>query len=117
MQCRVTLAVEVPNLRSVVVVGGGGSLELLHEAKKHGQGPRTALARELHAWSEIMKWGEECDFREGSAAGDVKVSSGDKCGPEIRVIEKDDDGASDDVAKCDGESLVARPNGFNDVNM
>ena len=44
-QCRVTLAVEVPFLRSVE----GKSLEMLQG--EHGQGPRTALAREFHDWA------------------------------------------------------------------
>ena len=44
--CRVTLAVETLHLRYAVEK----ALEALHGERKQGQGPRTALARELQDW-------------------------------------------------------------------
>ena len=49
--CRVTLAVETLHLRYAV----GKALEALHRERKQGQGPRTALARELQDYLEVMK--------------------------------------------------------------
>ena len=50
-RCRVTLAVETPHLRYAV----GKALEALQVERKQGQGLRTALARELQDWLEVMK--------------------------------------------------------------
>ena len=51
LQCRVSLAVETQHLRHAVEK----PLKTLHCERKQGQGPRTALARELQDWLEVMK--------------------------------------------------------------
>ena len=48
--CRVTLAIEVPSLRSVV----GKVLLHLHGERKYGQCPQMTMARELQHWLEVM---------------------------------------------------------------
>ena len=50
-QCRVTLAVETRHLRHAVEK----ALEALQGERKQGLGRRTALARELQDWLEVMK--------------------------------------------------------------
>ena len=50
-QCRVTLAVETLHLRYALETAP----EALQGERKQGQGLRTALARELQDWLEVMK--------------------------------------------------------------